>query len=140
MILRRSVGLLGCVLNVTAFCVLARPVALCAAQTPEEPNSGKMNLSQVIGEARKNCPAIQAAQAQQRAAQGAIGVASRTSSPEAAIMESAAKVETARDCAKRQLGYCVPMMYFALTTALLLSPGAAAIALMVVERLTTMGP
>jgi outer membrane protein len=74
MVLRRSVGVLGCVLNVTAFCVIARPVALCA-QTPQALTSGKVSLSQVIGEARKNYPAIQAAQAQQRAAQGAIGVA-----------------------------------------------------------------
>jgi outer membrane protein len=74
MVLRRSTRVLVFVLNVTAFCVLARPVALWA-QAPPPPNSGKMNLSQVIGEARKNYPAIQAAQAQQRAAQAAIGVA-----------------------------------------------------------------
>lgn len=80
MILRQSVLRLG---SLTILCVLGSPVVAQsqtapASQTvpaPVSQASAKMTLADVLTEARKNYPAIRAAQAQQRAAQSSIGVA-----------------------------------------------------------------
>jgi outer membrane protein TolC len=51
------------------------PVSSQNVQQPQTQATGKLTLTQVLAETRKNYPAIQAAQAQQRAAEGSIGVA-----------------------------------------------------------------
>ncbi len=80
MALRQSVLVGG---GLTVLCMVAGPASL-RAQSPQVSQSVRvsqtgsataLSLAQVLDQARKNYPAIQAAQAQQKAAQGAIGVA-----------------------------------------------------------------
>ena len=61
-------------------CLLMIPGAL-SAQSSGAARSRPLTLEQVIDLAKRNYPAIQAAQAQQRAAQGAVGVARTTYLP-----------------------------------------------------------
>jgi len=72
MLLRSPVIVFACVLTAMTICVSSAPLL---AQTNGAPDRSKMTLTQVIDLARSNYPAIQAAQAQQKAAQGAIGIA-----------------------------------------------------------------
>jgi outer membrane protein len=77
---RQSVLVAG---GLTVLCMVAGPASLRAqppqaSQSVRGPQAGSiatLSLAQVLDQARKNYPAIQAAQAQQKAAQGAIGVA-----------------------------------------------------------------
>jgi outer membrane protein len=57
---------------VSALCMTAQTLS---AQTPEADARRKMTLAQVIERAQKDYPAIEAAEAQQKAAQGAVAVA-----------------------------------------------------------------
>lgn len=68
--MRKSVLVATCI----ASFISLRPGATLA-QTVAASDGGKMSLTQVIESARSNYPAIQAAQSQQKAAQGAVGVA-----------------------------------------------------------------
>ena len=72
--MRQSVLALLCVASAAAGC-MALETATLHAQQVGAGGARTLNLTQVIGAARASYPAIQAAQSQQRAAQGAVGVA-----------------------------------------------------------------
>ena len=72
--MRESVLALFCVASATAGCMFLE-TAMLHAQQVDASGARTLNLTQVIKAARADYPAIQAAQSQQRTAQGAIGVA-----------------------------------------------------------------
>jgi outer membrane protein len=85
MLLRVPVLACASAFAAAAICVSSNPFA-ALAQTERAIGQGKLTLAQVIDLARDNYPAIQAAQAQQRAAQGAVGVARTAYLPRADLL------------------------------------------------------
>ncbi len=70
----KSVLILTCFCSAAAVC-LSPGRGTASAQAPESSEHRKLTLAQVIDVARANYPQIQAAHAQQKAAQGSVGVA-----------------------------------------------------------------
>jgi outer membrane protein TolC len=78
--MHKSVLNLACIFSAIAL-FASSSLDTAFAQTPGVSEHPKMTLTQVIDLARTNYPAIQAAQAQRKAAQGAIGVARKAYLP-----------------------------------------------------------